>query len=345
MKSHAVPQEIMSMEFKLFGNFMTLREFIFIAVGIAIAWLFYILKNTGVLPPILAWPAIIIFGVGGALFGLVPVQDRTLEQWLVNYILAIRKPTLRIWKKPGFEPITKEDKEIVSLKSQVISPTKKEKPKVSKKIISEVEKATEEQVERKVQDSLQNISNTMTQLESGLTSVKRPTPQASRRAAVQPAQVPTKQYIPKTITKDAIDFLKQETPKPTPRSISQQLTHTPQIQTAKPAKQIIKIDDSNIQNFASVEQIPNFQPNQNTINMIVYDQAGKVIEGVVAVIKNMDGNPIRAAVSNDFGQIINNNPLDNGQYKVTLSKEGLEFPEFNFELSGKKYPILQVTAQ
>jgi len=37
--------------------------------------------------------------------------------------------------------------------------------------------------------------------------------------------------------------------------------------------------------------------------------------------------------------------LDNGKYKVTLTKEGLSFPELNIELKGKKYPILDITAQ
>ena len=175
MKSHAVPQEILSMEFKLFGNFMTLREFIYIAVGIAVAWVFYFLQNTGVLPGILAWPATIIFGLGGILFGLVPYQDRTLEQWIVNFVLAIRKPTSRIWKKPGFEPISKEDKEIVSLKSHVIAPKETKIGKPTKKIVSSKEKTTEEQVEKKVQDSLQSIENTINQVERGLTSVARPT--------------------------------------------------------------------------------------------------------------------------------------------------------------------------
>ena len=75
------------------------------------------------------------------------------------------------------------------------------------------------------------------------------------------------------------------------------------------------------------------------------EKTGKIVEGVVTVIKNMEGSPIRAAVSNDFGQIINNNPLDDGKYKVTLTKEGLSFPEYNIELKGKKYPILDITSQ
>ncbi|MFH1547047.1 MAG: carboxypeptidase-like regulatory domain-containing protein [bacterium] len=350
MKSHAVPQEIMSLEFKLFGNFMTLREFIFIAIGIAIAWFFYILKNTGVLPPILAWPAVITFGVGGALFGLVPFQDRTLEQWIVNFILAVRKPTLRIWKKPGFEPITKEDKEIVSLKSQVIAPAQAKSLKTTKKIVTEQEKVTEEKVEKKVQESLHTIDNTINLLETGLTSVKRPVPQpvlpVQQTQTVQPIQKPVqKAYQPQMIKKSSIEFLKPEEKKPEPKPISQQLTQSPVVEKAQTSRKVIELNDSNFQKFASPEQIPNLQQNPNTINMIVRDQSGKSVEGVVSVIKNQEGSPIRAAVSNDFGHVVNNNPLDNGKYKVTLTKEGFNYPEFDIELKGKNYPILDITAQ
>ena len=107
----------------------------------------------------------------------------------------------------------------------------------------------------------------------------------------------------------------------------------------------MELNDSNIQQYASSEQIPNLKSYKNTINIIVREKTGRIVEGVVSVIKSMEGSPIRAAVSNDLGQIINNNPMDNGKYKVTLTKEGLSFPEFNIELKGNKYPILDITAQ
>ncbi len=352
MKSHAVPQEIMSMEFKLFGNFMTLREFIFVASGIALAWFFYILKNTGVLPPILAWPAIITFGVGGAIFGLLPLQDRTIDQWILNFILAIRKPTLRIWKKPGFEPITKEDKEIVSLKGRLVPPVKPKASHSTKKIVSAQEKVTDEQAEKQVQASLSRIDNTISQVERGLQSVpRRPKPvQTPAPQPVQQIKARPMVYKRKMITKGSVNLIepqisKQGTkPKPTLKQPTVIPTAQP-VQPVKTSKKVIELNDSTFQKYASPEEIPNLQKHPNTLNMIVKDKEGKIVEGVVCVIKNPEGSPIRAAVSNDFGQIINNNPLDNGKYKVTLSKEGMGFPELSMDLSGKNYPILEITAQ
>ncbi len=102
METHAVPQEIMGVEFKLFGNFLSLREFIFIAVGLAVAYFFYFLMQRGVLPAILAVPAILFFGLGGTMLGIVPIQDRSLDKWILDYFAAINRPTQRVWKKSGF---------------------------------------------------------------------------------------------------------------------------------------------------------------------------------------------------------------------------------------------------
>jgi hypothetical protein len=376
MKSHAVPQEIMSMEFKLFGNFMTLREFIFIVAGVAIAWFFYLMMNAGVIPGLLAWPAVVVFGLGGALFGLVPYQDRTLDRWLLNFILAIRKPTQRVWKKPGFEPVTDSEKEIFSLKSQVISPMKS-KTKSAKKITSQEDKKAEQQV------SLSKIDNTISQVEKGLSPVQRKqTPQSMNNPninTVKPKTIsapgaPPSQVLPQSNTniasaKPPIANLKSEIPKPQPVSVtppnikgpeksktSQTIRNQSQPQIIGNTKQNINpveqktgstltISEENIQNYAAKESIPNLTQHKNTINIIIKDSSGKILEDVVSVIKNEDGSPIRAAVSNEFGQIINNNPLDNGKYKVTLSKEGLSFPELNIEMKGREYPILEITAQ
>lgn len=383
MKSHAVPQEIMAMEFKLFGNFMTMREFIYIAAGIAIAWFFYLLMGAGVIPALLAWPAVILFGLGGVLFGLVPVQDRSLDQWLVNFILAIRKPTKRIWKKPGFEPVTDSEKEIVSLKSKVISPMKSKSKNTKKKIATQQEKVTEQQVDREVEESLNKIDNTISQVEKGLAPVQRPVaplkPQVQQQT-VQPQPVPQPVSQPSLQQKTVVLKPKVQQPKPAPnqyepqmikpetkpqqpapreeieqfipkkepqpeKPISKKLSDLPDSPTPVAPSKTIEITNSNVQQYLSKDTIPNLKQYKNTINIIVKDSAGKIIDNVVTVIKDVNGSPIRAAVSNEFGQIINNNPLDNGRYKVTLSKEGYTFPDLDVEMKGKNYPILEITAQ
>ncbi len=92
-KQHAVPQNIMDVEFKLIGD-LTMRQFIYIVVFALLAYLF-----KSAVPQPFTWPV----SLGTALFGLVlafvPVEERGLDEWLVNFVQAINSPTLRVWHK------------------------------------------------------------------------------------------------------------------------------------------------------------------------------------------------------------------------------------------------------
>lgn len=99
MQQHAVPQNIASFEFKLVGE-LTLKQFAFLASGGVLAYLMYI----SILPPVLKWPLVALFGFGGAAFALIPMEQRPLHQWFINFFKAIFSPTQRIWKKHGQMP-------------------------------------------------------------------------------------------------------------------------------------------------------------------------------------------------------------------------------------------------
>ena len=59
-KQHAIPQNIMDVEFKLVGD-LTLRQFIYVAAGLAIAYISFV---SDVASPI-KWLIIFLFGGGG----------------------------------------------------------------------------------------------------------------------------------------------------------------------------------------------------------------------------------------------------------------------------------------
>lgn len=94
MQQHAVPQNISSFEFKLIGE-LTLKQFAFLGSGIIIAYLIYI----SILPPFFKWPLVVLFGIGGAAFALIPIEERPLHQWFISFFRAIFSPTQRIWRK------------------------------------------------------------------------------------------------------------------------------------------------------------------------------------------------------------------------------------------------------
>jgi hypothetical protein len=99
MEEHAVPQNITSYQFHLIGN-MTIKQFLILLVGVVIGFLLY----TTNLPAFIKWP--VVFLVGGTVIGMafVPYEDRSLDQWFVNFIKAIYHPTQYFWKRAAILP-------------------------------------------------------------------------------------------------------------------------------------------------------------------------------------------------------------------------------------------------
>jgi hypothetical protein len=98
MYEHAIPQNIMEYEFKLFAG-LTLKQFIYVAVSGGFAFALFQLNRVGVFPTFFAWmiiPAIIIIGLS---LGLGSFQRRSLEEWLSSYTRASNMPLRRVWKK------------------------------------------------------------------------------------------------------------------------------------------------------------------------------------------------------------------------------------------------------
>lgn len=94
MEQHAVPQDITGFKFKLVGD-MTLKQFGELAGGAILAYLFYA-SNWH---PFLKWPFVILFGLLGVALAFVPIEERPLDLWIINFFRAIYRPTLYVWKK------------------------------------------------------------------------------------------------------------------------------------------------------------------------------------------------------------------------------------------------------
>lgn len=94
MIEHPVPQNITEYRFHLIGN-MTVKQFLILLAGSGLAFLVY----TTNLPSLLKWPLILaLFGFGAAA-AFVPYEERTLDQWLVNFLRAIYRPTKYYWRR------------------------------------------------------------------------------------------------------------------------------------------------------------------------------------------------------------------------------------------------------
>lgn len=92
---HAVPQNILDIEFKLFGS-LTVKQFSYIAGSLGVGLIFYF--TLGALP-LLEWP-LILASVGlGLMLALVKINERTFDIWLSNYIFAVFTSQRSIYQK------------------------------------------------------------------------------------------------------------------------------------------------------------------------------------------------------------------------------------------------------
>lgn len=97
MKQHAVPEEIMDVEFKLFGS-LTAKQFGYIiAGGIMGLVLFYVFKGLG--SSLLGIVFAILSGLLGVSLALIRINEQPFEVWLGNFLAAMFTSQKRVWKK------------------------------------------------------------------------------------------------------------------------------------------------------------------------------------------------------------------------------------------------------
>ncbi len=96
MRQHAIPQNVLDVEFKLFTKF-TLREFAYLAIGVSIGGIFLYFTTKGQIPGIIGIPIFVIFSALGAFFALVPINDQPADKFVTNFFNAINRPTQRVW--------------------------------------------------------------------------------------------------------------------------------------------------------------------------------------------------------------------------------------------------------
>ena len=218
MQQHAVPQPITAFQFKLVGS-LTLRQFIYLATGGLLAFIFW--KSP--LPLILRFPTAVIFAFFGLTAAFIPVQGRSFDKWLVAFFKAVFSPTQRIWKKTPHYPefLTRVGVAKVGNGTPVAKPP-------PKKLIQEYFKARPEPAELTPQDLAEKNF-----LESLNFSISLPA--TAVKPAVKPVKIP--QVKPAEIL-PGIEEKKKLVAKPALAPLASEVNFyvKPVIQIATPAK-------------------------------------------------------------------------------------------------------------
>lgn len=95
-ENHPIPQDITGFQFKLIGE-MTVKQFAYVAAGVIIGWIIFILPIFGLLKIILS----IVSIATGAAFAFVPISGRPMDVMVTNFFKAIFAPTQYVYQKIG----------------------------------------------------------------------------------------------------------------------------------------------------------------------------------------------------------------------------------------------------
>lgn len=347
MEAHPVPQNISSFEFHLIGD-MTLKQFTYLAAGLAIGYVMYVFFVTPF--PLIAWPIIAVSVLSGAAFAFVPIQDRPLDHWMGAFLKAIFTPTQREYKSKTFP---KNDPRFTNRLNTYLSQVAAMPP---------------------------TVPITQTQL---VPVNIQPNPQQLNRPALLPnMQLPTQQTAPEPEKKP--EFSKEELRKTVDLAKEAQQIQSKIIITEQELNQIksnAAIPDANPKVFATdfqklliglqklnqqasevsyeiatvtrtpsqptnIVKLENYQKTPgviaptlttipNIINGVITDIMGNYADGAIIVAHDKQGTPVRALKTNKLGQFIAATPLPNGTYMITVEKDELLFDAVQLETKGE----------
>lgn len=314
---------------------MTLKQFLYLATGSGIAYAIFVLFAAKY--PLVAWPTLVISALLGVAFAFLPIGSRPLDHWVAAFFKAIYSPTRREWKRAGktFKKDSLFNSRLVMyLSGQKPPPTPASplpQPMPAEPLPTAEELAKTVDLARQAQ----NLQFRIVQTERALNQIKA--------EATQPTPIP-------------IDYSQQinqvmgnlQTLVNQASGIRQQIEQVSEPQSAtggpepkEPEKEKVKvvIPAKPKQTQVALTTFP------NVINGIVKDQTGAYLEGVITVIHDKEGLPVRALKTNKLGQFTGSTPLPNGTYTLELEKEGFNFDVLQVELSGQVLPPLLITAK
>jgi hypothetical protein len=356
-KQHPVPQHITAFEFKLVGD-LTLKQFIYAATGLAVAYAAFISNLTF----ILKWLTILVAATLGLGSAFVPIQDRTLDQWLLNFIRAVFSPTQRVWKKQPLPPEFLREDYSQFLTSQVLSMTP---PQSRAQLAAYLKTKTETPLEliADEQEFLEGL-NFKAPLPKGITvqetEKKKEEYQPQKKPFIKNITPGRKIRVPTiegTITfphsrppRPKVVARPKKAPRPPEATLLKRVIrefeprgdagatgirdHAPEAAAISAAVREVQGSKAS-QDHAPEAAAISAAVRPNIIRGVVRDSQNRFLKDAVVLVKDQDGDPVRALKTNALGQFFSTTPIDNGDYAMEISADGRNFDIIKFTAEGK----------
>lgn len=310
MQQHPIPQNVTQYQFRLVGD-MTLKQFLELSSGLLLAYLFFASN----LVFIFKWPLIILsvlFGVGLAFF---PIEDRPLDQWILNFIRSIYAPTRFTWQKTNRIP------RLFLFSAHA--------PEVVNTITKTIKAPTTTVATKPVSDLSDQETTRLSSLDSIFKSLPSPTisPAAPGHSPITRPTIAVRKLSPQDAVKDVVLHLPTAESTPVSKS-SPPPTTTPQAQPtvvfSAPSVPTINHEPSIMSSPRKIT-LPASPKLPNLVTGVVVDESGKLVENAIVQIVSSDGIPARAMKTNSLGQFYTSTPLSPATYVIEVDKDGIAF--------------------
>jgi len=346
MQQHPIPQNVTQYQFRLVGD-MTLKQFLELALGMGLAYIFYASN----LIFIFKWPLAIASLFLGIALAFFPIEERPLDVWIINFLRSIYAPTRFVWKKTTKLPalFTFVPHEII----EKITATKTVKaPPLSSRSVPAPDLSDTEQEKLKGLDSL------LLSAESKIhTTPPPPTPKKPQvvvrklKASSIIFDSKTPSHSPTHPKPQAPAEQKSLTiPAPKSISLSPDKAGIPPADTPSPtapltaAPSIKKLTPVNASGAADQISLPASPKQENVVVGMIVDRSGRLVNSAIVQILNQDGLPARAIKTNSLGQFSISTPLPAGEYVLEVEVDGLTFPPKQLKVANQIIPPLLLRA-
>ncbi len=335
MEQHPVPQNILEVEFKLFGSF-TLKQFAKIVFGCVGAFLIFFLP----LPVIIKFPLMGVSVFTGLLLAIIP----NFGTWLNGYLKALFISPRYVWVKSSRAPDILKNSQITSptKSQQQLAMQKQGKVDISDipldKIFGSDSKAGNDR------DSLEpsgNLNQVYDQVfKNDIQKTKKqtiPKPQSAHTQMQKPVeQAPSENYQSQIqnlkfelsrLAKDDPEFNKKESQIMNKiNSLFEKLKSV--------GKEELKSSEAESLN----EKGELISQNGQILFGIVVDKKDKPVPEVKVVFKNLQSGRVYETKTGSDGKFATVNQIPFGNYDIVISHEKLKFHTYRVAISSQKLP-------
>lgn len=361
MIEHPVPQNVTGYQFHLVGD-MTLKQFLELAGGIALAWFIWTFN--------IPMPIKLVLSVSAALFGFalafMPLEDRPLDQWVISFFRAIYHPTLFSWKKTAredilrFKPRPKEKGN--PLEAAAKAPAAGLQSLLQMYELQEDDDTREDPLEK---DWLARQGQIPT-LFRDVQVPKKLSDETTfpRKMAAEPMRPDTQVFVhPLTppdnlgaILRGEITLAPRQPKIPMPdiplaeqkgatQVSTSPLADIPMVTGSLPTLQASGARTGTVVATSNMSLLPAMPTSPNVLAGMVFSSDGRIIDNAIVEIRDQQGFPVRALKTNRLGQFTIATPLPNGAYELDVEKEGFRFDILKIEARGEIIAPIEIKAK